>query len=393
MTKRGGGPALGAQIRRNDHAHGDETLLSKLYETVGASDKWRPFLDALSQSFGNGLGCVAVHDFKRDEGFTETPTSARHEFAQAYEAYYSRLNPWIKLAGHRPAGSLMESDAILPFAELVKTEFYNDWCRPQGIAGGIGLTVEQNDRRMMNVTVLMSRRSLDEQPDAIDRLQRLRPHLLRVAQLNRHLASLEARAMAAEGALDRLATAMLVLSSAGQVLSLTPLADRIMAAGDGITLRGGKLEAHRSDETQVLRGLIAAATACRKAGGVQPGGMMAVHRQSGRKPYEVLVAPLAETTVNLGFAGPLIAVFIREPEASVSTPVEWLRQIYRLTAAEARLMQALIAGHTIDEISARFTIGRETVRSQLKAVFRKTGATSQNELIRLGISSLAALHR
>jgi DNA-binding CsgD family transcriptional regulator len=107
----------------------------------------------------------------------------------------------------------------------------------------------------------------------------------------------------------------------------------------------------------------------------------------------VLAAPISDTTIRFGFSGPLVVVFIRQPDSTMTTPMEWLRQIYGLTAAEGRLMQALVAGDSLDGAASRFSVTRETVRSQLKAVFQKTGAASQGDLIRLGMRSLAATFR
>ena len=371
----------------------DESLLEPLYQTVGDPAAWRRFLDRLSQAYGDGIGTLMMHDFATGKAFAETPDFVDAAAKDAYMAYYAGLNPWLAAGSRRAAGSTMVSDALLPFNALLRTEFYNDWCRPQNVGGGVGVMIERDSRRMMSLTVLLSRQTMDHADDLTGRLERLTPHLLRVAQLSRQLAALEARATAAESALDRLATAMLVLSADGQVLYLNPQAERILAAGDGITQRGGRLEAHRLDDSQALRGMVAAAAAAPADIAVPPGGVMAVARRSGRRPYEVLVAPISGTTLKLGFGGALVAVFIREPEAKVTTPLDWLRRIYGLTAAEARLMQALLAGDSLDAVAGRFAVTRETVRTQLKAIFQKTGATSQGDLIRIGMRSLTALYR
>jgi DNA-binding CsgD family transcriptional regulator/PAS domain-containing protein len=371
----------------------DESLLEPLYQTVGDPVAWRRFLGHLSQAYGDGIGTLMMHDFATGAAFAETPDFVDVAAKNAYIAYYAGLNPWLAAGALRAAGSTMVSDALLPFDALRGTEFYNDWCRPQNIGGGVGIMLERDHRRMMSVTVLLSRKTMDRDGDLTGRLKRLAPHLLRVAQLNRQFAALEARAAAAEGALDRLATAMLVLSADGQVLHLNPQAERILAAGDGVILRGGRLQAQRVDESQALRVLVATAAAAVSDIAGQPGGVMTVARRSGRRPYEVLVAPISDTTLKLGLGGALVAVFIREPEAKVTTPLEWLRQIYGLTAAEARLMQALLAGDSLDEVAARFAVTRETVRTQLKAIFQKTGATSQGDLIRIGMRSLTARYR
>jgi hypothetical protein len=95
----------------------------------------------------------------------------------------------------------------------------------------------------MVVSVLFPQRTAETDADAIGRLQRLAPHLLRVAQLNRQLAGLEARAVMAEAFLEGLATAMWVVSDGGRVVYMNATAERIIAHGDGPTMTSAALGA------------------------------------------------------------------------------------------------------------------------------------------------------
>ena len=123
-----------------------------------------------------------------------------------------------------------------------------------------------------------------------------------------------------------------------------------------------------------------------------PGGVMRLTRPSGRSSYEVLVAPVSDSTLALGFSGPLATVFVRDPEIQAVALPDRLQRLYGLTAAEAKLMKALV-GYTLEGAADRFGVRKETVRSQLRSVFPKTGTSSQVELVRLGLRGIATFDR
>jgi DNA-binding CsgD family transcriptional regulator len=208
--------------------------------------------------------------------------------------------------------------------------------------------------------------------------------------LNRQLAGFESRTIAAEAALDGLVTAMMVVNAAGHIVYMNAAADRIITAGDGPKVAQFALDAVTPGEGRMLRELVASALRARRNVTASPGGVMRISRRSGCAPYEVLVVPISGTTLGLDFDGPLAAVFVRDPEARIVTPTDRLQCLYGLTGAEARLMRALLAGDTLDTTAECIGVSRETLWSQLKAVFLKTGTSSQIGLIRLGLRGLAA---
>jgi DNA-binding CsgD family transcriptional regulator len=281
---------------------------------------------------------------------------------------------------------------VLPRTDLLKTEHYNDFLRPAlRVDEAVFAILQKDDSRRVSLTVLFPQAERDF--DTVGRLQRLVPHMLRAIQLNRQLEGLEARAIAAETVLDGLVTAMMVVNAAGHVVYMNAVAERIIAVGDGPKVARLVLDAITPSEGRVLRQLVASALRVHRDVTASPGGVMRISRRSDRAPYEVLVSPISGTALGLGFDGPLAAVFLRDPEARIVTPTDRLRSLYKLTGAEARLMQALLAGETLDAIAERFKVSRETLRSQLKAVFLKTGTSSQVELLRLGLRGLAAFNQ
>jgi DNA-binding CsgD family transcriptional regulator len=90
------------------------------------------------------------------------------------------------------------------------------------------------------------------------------------------------------------------------------------------------------------------------------------------------------TGVGLVFAG---VAFPRTPTA------RGLREVYGLTQAEARVACALASRESPKQIAEHFGVEVSTVRTHLRAIQTKLGATSQTDLIRRLIWSAATFVR
>ena len=83
----------------------------------------------------------------------------------------------------------------------------------------------------------------------------------------------------------------------------------------------------------------------------------------------------------------LFTVF--EPGAAIDIDPFLLSTTFDLTPAEARLAAKIVNGLTPDECALALGVKISTVRSQLIAVYGKTGATGQADLVRLVLSATA----
>lgn len=71
------------------------------------------------------------------------------------------------------------------------------------------------------------------------------------------------------------------------------------------------------------------------------------------------------------------------PDAAAAPGPDPFARIWGLTPAEARLAAALVAGTSPAAFARRHGLTVNTVKSQLRAIFRKTGTHRQAELVRL----------
>jgi DNA-binding CsgD family transcriptional regulator len=78
-------------------------------------------------------------------------------------------------------------------------------------------------------------------------------------------------------------------------------------------------------------------------------------------------------------------MFSRAPRR-LSSSIGWCQKRCRQRRscrAEARVAGGISSGQTVDDIAASLSLSRETIRTQLKAVFAKVGVSRQVDLVNL----------
>ena len=105
-----------------------------------------------------------------------------------------------------------------------------------------------------------------------------------------------------------------------------------------------------------------------------------VPRDTVRRSYWVTVAPVPESS--LTEAGPSLIVLITDPERNRAPSADQLGALFQMTSAEAHVALALCQGARVEDIAEERCVSVGTVRSQVKAVLRKTETDRQADLVR-----------
>ena len=113
--------------------------------------------------------------------------------------------------------------------------------------------------------------------------------------------------------------------------------------------------------------------------------VLAAPRQEGR-PLSLLICPLRPEASPIGaahpMAHPMALIFVGDSDDRSPAPAETLAKLYGLTPAEARLVEGLLAGETLQDYADRPAVSLHTAKTHLKHVFAKTGTGRQANLIR-----------
>lgn len=237
------------------------------------------------------------------------------------------------------------------------------------------------------LTVHRTRRQGDYDQTALDHVSLLCGHLERALEIGFRLGTLGTLRQVSEDLLDRNPFGILLLDRQGRVLLANAAARRLGAAGDGLRLDSHGFALSRQTDNRLLQAILGRAIAANEPGGAATGNSMQALRPSGKRPYTILAAPLSGELPAMTLFRPAACVIIVDPEDTPPLPEDHLRQLYGLTRSECRLALQIALGADLKGAAETLGIGYQTARTQLSAIFRKTGTGRQGELVRLLLTS------
>jgi DNA-binding CsgD family transcriptional regulator len=276
---------------------------------------------------------------------------------------------------------ILTDDEWLPKEDLVRSEYYNDFLRPLDIHSVLMIRLAAQDLNMANLNIGRPERFGQFSAGDLDLVGQLHPHLIRSYRLGRKLSDSRRVDAGAVEFLDRSPHAVFLVGLDGRVRHANTTAERMLAAGDGLQVIGGRLGSAGADASRRLRALIE--QAAQPDAERRSGGSMVIETPDRRLPLSVIVAPVRADRLAIFHGQPSIIVCVTDPEAGVSLPEQRVRDLFGLTAAETRVALAMVEGFSPREAADNLKISFYTVRAHLVRIYDKTGTSRQSELVAL----------
>jgi DNA-binding CsgD family transcriptional regulator len=361
-------------------------LVSLIYDAALDFERWPIVLERLADALGGSATGLAKHNFVNNGGAVVT-ARADPVFGQLYAQHYANLNVLFQRAGMVPVETCLTDRDVMPKAEFFRTEFYNDFVRPQDTHSVLTAYVLAEGDWRATISIGRSPRRGEWEREHLDLMRRLAPHLHRAAQFNLRLGEARLAEASTAEALDGLTPAVIIVGGDSQVQFVNSAASAIVAEADGLSIDRTGLRAAVAAESAVLRKLIARAA----AGTPAAGGMLTLSRPSQRRPLAVLVAPLQRRPAWFVDHGPRAIVSVVDPEQAPVVPEKYLQRLYGLTRAEAAITVQILRGQGLQAAADSLGISLATVRTHLQNVFAKTGTRRQSQLVRLIAQSQAGV--
>jgi DNA-binding CsgD family transcriptional regulator len=347
-----------------------DVALENCYKALPDDAAFAMALEELAQAFG-ARGCSFVRS-KIGASRLHVPASPLYRaflkdfVAEGWASSDLRaLRGWPKLKGGRL--TLLEHD-VTTEDERDTLPVYRDLYRRHDLYWWATVSFPVGDE-CWALSFLRSRNAVPFDRSEAKLLGRLRPDLSRLVGLRQALQVSQSRSIVE--ALDSLGRAAFIVANGPTVLAINEVARECL---DGlIWLREGRLIARDQTGREVLAQL----RLLLNEGENFNNRSVVVRNPQLMRP---IIFDLVRLDTVLG-ERPCVLVTVRSTERQQRIEQHRLKQAFDFSPAELSLATWLGNGATLDQAAFHIGIGRETARTQLKALFAKTGCRRQADLV------------
>ena len=350
-----------------------ERAIELCYDSIAAPQLWTGALDNLAHSLGAAACQILPHEIsQRPLGQIRSSHAWR-----IHERWQKNLD-WVTPV-YEPRGdhlvrqgyqSVLQSQ-LFSDEEIRHSRFHQEITRPVGCLHW-ACGIFQVEDRIWCLPFFRGNEKFGE--DILGPIAEIAGRMAHIVSLAEKVSRAEAQNEVLT--LDNAGYAAILIDNLGQVGRVNRRAEELFSNEFGI--RNGRLWTATISSQARLERFMRDIEHAKSIGGPLPAPIVIARRST---PW-LLIEPMPVTSAgNDIFAGYRAILMVSDLAHPSMTDKAILSIVFGLTNAEARLAAAICQGHDLNTAANTFGISRQTLRSQLKAIFAKTGARRQAELV------------
>jgi DNA-binding CsgD family transcriptional regulator len=356
-------------------------LVGLVYDAALDPTLWPRALEQACLFVGGSSGNLFWHDATTEQSAVLHLFNDEPHYTKLYFEKYLPLNPCFPAAAFYEAGLVYGSTDLVPFEEMTETVFYDEWMKPQGIIDLVAANLEKGATSSSIIAVRMHEKDGLVDADNRRRLALIVPHFQRAVSIGRLFDQSRSAQAVLTQTLDNVTASVFLVGPSGRLVfangpGRATLDERALLAERMGVLTAVSPEAHRA-----LREALAAAEAGNAA--ADGAGPIPIATSQGRWFVNVLPLTSGDRQRTGALHSAVAAVFVRKASPASPPPLEALAKLYKLTASEIRVLDAVMKVSGVKALADALGLTQATVKTHLHNVFRKTGTARQSELVKL----------
>lgn len=333
---------------------------------------WDNFLELASET----VGSICTHILRLGpEGQTlgEVAFGYDPKFLETYSEYFAERNVWAPGFSGFGEGQIVDARQMCTDDVLYRSEWYNDWIRPQDdIVLGGGVVVSKGLDGVFCIGGNIPRQAGEKAVEKwLSLLELLTPQLRNSWDISRAITSTRVGGMGSGVLIVRPNRRLVFLSDAAEQYLIKGEVFRIDAKG---YLKG---ETHTVDHwiDNLLLQMVRKPFTSRKVRfRLTDGSSFLLHGTTINSDFVGESWPLPSCS----YAGPLLLVTMSKSALIDSSETKLIKRL-GLTNAEAQVALALTDGLTTRQIAEQRNVSVYTIRNQLKSAISKSDTRGQSE--------------
>lgn len=360
-------------------------MLEPLYESVLEPGRLQIVNQRLAEATGSNITAVLIHDVANGNGDVSLVhgTDPRG-MAERLADHDLLTDPWItRVVSKLTTGAVLNSDDLLPRAQMRRTAAYNDYYKLLDIGQQVASVAHYDGASSVTLSMCRGVREPAFDARAMSLLHELTPHWVNAYAIQRRMSWLERRVETMEATLESIPYAMFLLDAAQRVIRMNAAAERLLSAGDMLWLDEGRPRM-LLDSRPLQQVLFAACQGLPQDGiPIRRPGTATLRNAAGRNALVATAHPLSTAALRQG-NGEAAILFVQPVGSALARDLKaLLRRLFGLTIAEATLADALHRHADLSLAASQAGVSPATAQTRLKLVFDKTGERSQPALMRL----------
>ncbi|MCY3814635.1 MAG: hypothetical protein OXH15_22885 [Gammaproteobacteria bacterium] len=301
----------------------------------------------------------------------------RPELQREYVEHYAAIDERPVAGIREPFGKLVHTNALMTDRVRRTSTTYNDYLVPNAGENclNVRLPVDGDLQMAWSLVGPGGGTPGDWTGGQVDAIRQVLPHVRQFVRVRHALAEARAEGMATAALLDTRRIGMLLLDRAGRVVEANDRARAMLARGEGLAVRDGRLVGVTpADPVQVARLL---AAACQGRDGSLP------IARPARDPLVLHATPRTPVGTSRG----VVRVLLAEPFSTSPINAAHVAAALGLTPGQGVVAAALAGGATVASIAAASHRSEAAVRWHIRQALQRLGLSRQADLVRVVLST------